>query len=176
MFPGKEFDASMVAFELGDAAVNQAVDRLECVRDLEKARRQDVNAAEITSLSAELALRTEQRDELREAIRRAPRPDLSQRRSRAWYVSIAVVLALAGFAFAHLALTPFGIRWEVWPIAVALSVVCAYATDETLEQFACERLVTAAALASVVTSIGGLLIMALVRGDILVVFLPHGMA
>jgi hypothetical protein len=176
MFPGKEFDASMVAFELGDAAVNQAVDRLECVRDLEKGRRQDINAAEITSLNAELALRTEQRDELRDTIRRAPKPDASLRQSRAWYVVVAAILGLAGFAFAHLALTPFGIRWEVWPIAIALSVVCAYATDEALERCACERLVTAAALVSFVMSLAGLFIMALVRGDLLILFLRNAMS
>jgi len=169
----RQFDPAAVAFDLGDAAVNQAIDRLERVRDLEKNRRQDINTAEITSLSAELALRTEQRDELRDAIKRTPKPDAACRGSRTWYVVIAAILGLAGFAFAHLALTPFGIRWEVWPIAVALSVVCAYATDEALERCACERLVIAAALLSFVASLSGLLIMALVRGDLLILFLRN---
>lgn len=176
MFPTKSFDPAAVAFDLGDAAVNQAIDRLERVRDLEKSRRQDINAAEITSLNAELALRTEQRDELREAIRRTPKPDASLRESRAWYVVIAAILSLAGFAFAHLALAPFGIRWEVWPIAIALSVVCAYATDEALERCACERLVMAAALVSFAMSLSGLFVMALVRGDLLILFLKNAMA
>src|ERR1017187_8013817 len=152
MVATREFNASKIAFDLGDAAVDQAVDRLERIRDFEKAAREGVNAAEITSLNAELALRTGQRDELRDAIRKTPRPDPSGRQSRIWYVAIALVLAMAGFAFAHLALTPFGVGWEVWPIAIALSVVCAYTTDETLEKCACDRLVTAAAIASFATS------------------------
>src|ERR1019366_3526262 len=98
-------DASMVAFELGDAAVNQAIDRLERVGGLEKRRREQVNAAEITSLSAELALRTEEREELRAEAGRTPRPDPMPRRSRMWYVAVALVLVIAGFSFAHLALS-----------------------------------------------------------------------
>src|ERR1039458_10421643 len=130
MFLRKEFDASMVAFELGDAAVNQAVWRVERVGGLEKRRREQVNAAEITSLSAELALRTEERDELRAEARRTPRPDPMPRRSRMWYAAGALVLVIAGFSFAHLALSPFGLGWQVWPYSVALAVVCAYATEE----------------------------------------------
>lgn len=171
MFTRKEFDASMVAFELGDAAVNQAIDRLECVGGLEKRRREHVNAAEIMSLSAELALRIEERDELRTEVRRTPRPDPMPRRSRIWYVAIALVLAIAGFSFAHLALSPFGLGWQVWPYSVALAVVCAYATEETLEKCDCRRLVLAAAVVSLVTSLAGLIVMALVRGQVLALYL-----
>jgi hypothetical protein len=176
MFPGKEFDASMVAFELGDAAVNQAVDRLERVGGLEKRRREEVNAAEVTSLSAELALRTEERDELRAEVRRTPRPEPIVRRSRIWYVAVALVLVIAGFSFAHLALSPFGLGWQVWPYSVALAVVCAYATEETLEKCDCHRLVVAAAVVSLVTSLAGLIIMALVRGDVLALYLKSATA
>jgi len=176
MLATKGFDPAAVAFDLGDAAVNQAIDRLEQVRDLEKSRRRDVNAAEIASLNAELVLRTGQRDEVREAIRRTPKPDASMRLSRVWYVVVAAVLGAAGFAFAHLALAPFGIKWEVWPMALALAVVCAYATDEALERCTCERLVTAAAVVSFAMSLSGLLVMAVVRGDLLMLFLRNAMA
>jgi hypothetical protein len=166
----------MVAFELGDAAVNQAVDRLERVGGLEKRRREEVNAVEVTSLSAELAVRIEERDELRAEIRRTPRPDLVPRRSRIWYVSVALVLAIAGFSFAHLALSPFGLGWQVWPYSVALAVVCAYATDETLEKCNCHRLIVTAAVVSLVTSLAGLIVMALVRGDVLALYLKSATA
>ena len=161
----------MVAFELGDAAVNQAIDRLERVGGLEKRRREQVNAAEITSLSAELALRTEERDELRAEARRTPRPDPMPRRSRMWYVAVALVLVIAGFSFAHLALSPFGLGWQVWPYSVALAVVCAYATEETLEKCDCRRLVVTTAIVSLVTSLAGLIVMAFVRGEVLALYL-----
>ncbi len=176
MFAQRELDLAMVARELGDGAVNQAIDRLEVLRDLEKSRRENINAAEIVSLKAELALCTEKRDELCAGIRRIPKPGPSPRQSRTWYVAVALILFVAGFAFAHLALTPFGINWEVWPIAIALSVVCAYATDEALEKCSCERLVMGAAIVSFAMSLAGLLVMALVRGDILILFLKNALA
>ena len=176
MFPKKEFDVATVAYELGDAAVNQAIDRLECVGGLEKRRREHVNAAEITSLSAELALRTEERDVLRAEVRRTPRPDPTPQRSRAWYIVIAVILALAGFAFAHLCLSAFGIGWQAWPYSVALAVVCAFATEATLEKCDCRWLIVTVAVVSLVTSLVGLIIMAFIRGDILALYLKNATA
>ncbi|MGA2116678.1 MAG: hypothetical protein ABSH56_18215 [Bryobacteraceae bacterium] len=171
MFPRKEFDALIVAFDLGEAAVNQAVDRLERVGGLEKRRREEINAAEVTGLGAELALRVEERDELRAEMRRTPRPDPVPRRSRTWYVAVALVLSIAGFSFAHLALSPFALGWQVWPYSAALAVVCAYATDETLEKCNCRGLVVTAAVASLIASLAGLIVMALVRGDVLALYL-----
>jgi len=176
MFVRREFDPSAVAVELGDAAVNQAIDHLEHVCAHEKRRREHINQAEITCLSAELALRIEEREELRAEIRRTPRPDPMPRRSPTWYAAIALVLVAAGFSFAHLALTPFGLGWQIWPYSAALAVVCAYATDETLEKCNCTRLVAAAALVSLVTSLAGLLVMALVRGDVLALYLKNAVA
>ena len=173
MFPKKEFDPSAVAFELGDAAVNRAVENLERVCGVEKRRRELLNAPEIKSLGAELALRTEERDELTDQIRRTPRPNPLPQRSRLWYVAIAVVLGVAGFAFAHMALAPFGLGWETWLYSLAVATAFAVATDEVLEQFGCEKLVTGAAAVSFVAALGGLLMMALVRGDILLLYLKN---
>jgi hypothetical protein len=171
-----EFNPSAVAFDLGDAAVNQSVDRLEEIRNHEKQRLEQVNAAEIISLNAELALRTEERDALREDICRMPKPDPMPRRSRIWYVSVALVLGAAGFSFAHLALAPFGLGWQVWPYSVALAVVCAYATDETLEKCNCRALVVITAVTSLLTGLAGLLLMAVVRGDVLALYLKTAMS
>jgi hypothetical protein len=176
MFPKKEFDPSAVAFELGDTAVNRAVDDLERVCAVEKRRREQVNAPEITGLSAELALRTEQRDELQAEIRRTPRQGPLPQRSRLWYVAIALMLGVAGFSFAHLALAPFGLGWETWLYSLAVASVCAVATDEVLEQCGWEKLVTGTAAVSFVAGLGGLLMMALVRGDILLLYLKNTMA
>ncbi len=176
MFPKKEFDPSAVAFELGDTAVNRAVDDLERVCDVEKRRREQVNAPEITRLSAELALRTEERDALLAEIRRTPRPSPLPQPSRLWYVAIALMLGIAGFSFAHLALAPFGLGWETWLYSLAVASVCAVATDEVLEQFGWEKLVTGVAAVSFVAGLGGLVIMALVRGDILLLYLKNAMA
>jgi hypothetical protein len=173
MFPKKEFDPSAVAFELGDAAVNRAVENLECVCGVEKRRRELLNAPDIKSLGAELALRTEEHDELTDQIRRTPRRSLLPQRSRLWYVMIALMLGIAGFSFAHLALTPFGLGWETCLYSLAVATVCAVATDEVLEQCGWEKLVTGAAAVSFVAGLGGLLIMAFVRGDILLLYLKN---
>ena len=173
MFPKKEFDPSAVALELGDAAVNRAVDNLERVCGVEKRRRELLNAPDIKSLGAELALRTEERDELTDQIRRTPRPAPLPRQSRLWYVMVALVLGVAGFSFAHLALAPFGLGWETWLYSLAVATVCAVATDEVLEQCGREKLVTGAATVSFMAGLGGLLMMALVRGDILLLYLKN---
>ncbi|MGA2184919.1 MAG: hypothetical protein ABSH47_18015 [Bryobacteraceae bacterium] len=173
MLPEAEFNPTAVAFALGEAAVNQAIDRLEHVRDFETRRREHMNAAEITSLNAQIALRMEKRDALRAEIRRTPRPDPTPQRSRAWYVTIAAALVIAAFAFARLTLRPFNLGWETWLYAVALAGVCAVATDEVLEKCRCHGLVTAAAVVSFGTGLIGLIIMAVVRGDIFALYLKN---
>jgi hypothetical protein len=176
MFPKKEFDPSAVAFELGNAAVNRAVDHLELVCGVEKRRREEANAPEIKGLGAELALRTEERDELSDQIRRTPRQVPLRPQSRLWYVAIALLLGVAGFSFAHLALAPFGLGWETWLYSLAVATVCAVATDEVLEQCGREKLVTGAAAVSFMAGLGGLFMMALVRGDILLLYLKNAMS
>jgi hypothetical protein len=50
---------------------------------------------------------------------------------------------------------------------MALAVVCAYATEETLQKCGCYQLIRAAAIISLVAGLAGLVILAIIRGNIL---------
>jgi hypothetical protein len=54
---------------------------------------------------------------------------------------------------------------------VALAVVCAYATEETLEKCNSYRLIVVTAVVSLVTSLAGLIVLALVRGEVFALYL-----
>ena len=77
------------------------------------------------------------------------------------------MLVLASVVFAHLTLAPFGMGGEVWLFCVAIGMVAAFCTDQTLARYGGCRLVGGICGVGVLAGLGGLLIMALLRGDIL---------
>jgi len=84
---------------------------------------------------------------------------------------VAVILCFAGFSFAHLALEPFNFGWVAWSYAVALAIVGAVSTELVLEKYGNKHVVGILCVTALVASLSGIVILAILRGDILILFL-----
>src|SRR5712692_7518188 len=130
------------AYEMGAAAVERAADEAQTVCAWEKRSIEKLVAPDITRLQARRESLVEKRSELQNIIRQAPRVDIaSLKRTRNTYWALALVLVVASILFAHLALAPFGLGWETWGFSVAMGLVGAFWTDQTLEECGSKRVI-----------------------------------
>jgi hypothetical protein len=137
----------------------------------ETLRRNKFNLAEIASLKGQYDSLFRCRAEHLETIRLSPSNDprhLLHR--RCYYRLFALTLILAGIFFAHLALAPFGLGWEAWVLCLGIGGVAAFWTEQTLEKIDCEPLLQCICVLALLASLGGLLVMAILRGDILALY------
>src|SRR5207302_8769414 len=119
----------------------------------------------------------DRRRELKDILRRAPSENPAGLRRRRWYhMAIAGALLVGGIFFAHLALAPFGLGWEAWAFSLAIGIIAAFWTDKTLEKIESEKLLQTVCALALVGSLAGLLVMALLRGDILALYLKTATA
>src|SRR2546425_2177115 len=107
-----------------------------------------------------------------EVLRLAPLDDPTSLLHKRWYYrAFAFTLILAGIFFAHLALAPFGLGWEAWIVCLGIGWVAAFWTERTLETINCERFLKCVCVLALLASLGGIFVMALLRGDILALYL-----
>jgi hypothetical protein len=159
------------AFDLGSAAANRSVDSGDSIMSFEKLRRQLTNEPEIIASKALLRTLVDERDDLRSLLRTIIPSVLKTRFRRLYFIIVAAILMLGGLAFTHLAFEPFGLGWQSWIYAVALSFVCAAPADVVLERYGNPRVVAIAASIGFITGVCGLLILAHLRGDVLALYL-----
>jgi hypothetical protein len=160
------------AYRLGQEAFAELNERAGHLVAWEKVRCETLNQSELASLKARFGCANERRKELKEIVRFDPPEDLSSLRRQRWYHwGIALVLVVSGVFFAHLALAPFGLGWEAWAFSLGIGLVAAFWTDKTLEKTHSERLVRCLCAVALLGSMAGLLVMALLRGDILALYL-----
>jgi hypothetical protein len=137
----------------------------------EKIRREKSNLSEIVTLKARFDSLFRLRSELLEFLRLAPQDDPAHLFAKRWYYrAFAGILILAGIFFAHLALAPYGLGWEAWIVCLGIAGVAAFWTEQTLEKIDCERLVQPICVIALLASLAGILAMALLRGDILALY------
>src|SRR5437899_2523975 len=167
-----EIPLEALAHQLGQEVVDKAQQQAAEVIAWEKRRRGKFNQSEIASLKARYGCLLERRKELKDILRRAPSEDLTGLRRQRWYHwAMAGVLIVGGVFFAHLALAPFGLGWEAWAFSLAIGIIAAFWTDKTLEKIESEKLIQTVCVLALVGSLAGLLVMALLRGDILALYL-----
>jgi hypothetical protein len=171
-----EFDLSHIGYGLGTVAVERAAERFAQVCAYEKRRREHVNGAEIAPLQARGTILTEERTAVREEIGRLPRAIGTSLSQRIFYWAIALVLALSGFAFGYLSLVPFGFGPVTWLCALALGVVAAFWTDRVLDIWNCRAVMLAVTSVGFVSGLACLLVLAHIRGDILILDLKRSVA
>jgi len=160
------------AYRLGQDAFEELRERAGQLVAWEKIRCEALNQSELASLKARFGCANERRKELKEILRFNPPEDLaSLQRGRSYHWAIALVLVVSGIFFAHLALAPFGLGWEAWAFSLGIGLVAAFWTDKTLEKTQSECLVRCLCLLALLGSMAGLLVMALLRGDILALYL-----
>lgn len=168
----REVTLDDAAYHLGQEAFGDLQERAGQLVSWERARCGLQNQPDIISVKARLGCRNERREELKEALRLAPPDDLSSlRRRRLFYRSIALVLVASSIFFAHIAILPFGLGWDAWVFCLGIGLIAAFWTDQTLEKTQSEWLIRGLCFVALATSLAGLLIMALLRGNILALYL-----
>lgn len=157
-----------LALRLGALVADQTVKHAEQVCWHATSKLQLANEARSTSCRAMLKVRSDERSRLLAELNCLVSGHPGSLERRRYYWRITAILGMAGLVLSHMALAPFGLGWEVWPFAVALSMVCPVAVDALLERFGTPRIIGAIALAALVVGLGGMLILAALRGDLLV--------
>jgi hypothetical protein len=170
-------ETRQIGYRLGAEAIERAADEAQTLCAWEKRRIQKLAAPEETRLRARYQALTEQRRELQNLVWLAPALDVASLRvTRNLYWALAVVLVVASVLFAHMALVPFGLGWETWGFSLAIGLVAAFWTDQTLGECGCKRLLQTICAGALGASLLGLLILAIVRGDILALYLRTALA
>ena len=171
-----EFDLSHIGYGLGTDAVERAAERFAQVCAYEKRRREHLNDAEIAPLRARGAILAEERTAMRRDLDRLPRESGISLSHRIFYWTIALVFVLSGFAFGYLSLAPFGFGPVTWLCAAALGVVAAFWTDRVLDTWSGRPAMLALTSVGFVSGLACLLVLAHIRGDILMLDLQRSVA
>ena len=97
-----------------------------------------------------------------------PQGDRETRRRRCiYYVCVTVILTVSGFFFSLLAFDPFQLGWKSYWYCLAIGVVTPFAVDKFLDLWGNEKVLRALAAIALVAALTSLVLLALIRGDIL---------
>jgi hypothetical protein len=174
--PDQEFNVSSIAAELGNTALQQVIQHAERACQHEKQKCALINESRITQSKARLKVLSDEREDLRATLRRTVQPPEDTKHRRGYYMTVAALLCLAGFSFVHLALSPFHLTWQVWPYSLALAIVGALLTDLVLEKYGSRHVVGIICVAALLASLTGLVLLATLRGDILILYLKSALS
>ncbi len=163
------FDAEDSARELGAGGVDNIVTNAERICAYEAQRIELTNASVIVGLHAQYQLLADEERRLEERLRTAPPPgDLRRFRRRAiYYWFLTILLTIAGFAFALLSFAPFRLGWKAWLYCGGIAAVTPFLVEKLLEGPRMERLVKMLTVSATVAALVGLMLLAVIRGNLL---------
>lgn len=163
------FESESVGTKLGSEGVEHIVELAGNYVECERRRIESSRRADIVECKARLCFLQERETSLKERIRQMPPPgDVRTRRRRfIYYASVAAVLTFAGFFFALLAFDPFRFGWKSYLYCLAIAVVAPFAVDKFLDLWKSERVLRALAAITLVAALASLVLLALIRGEIL---------
>lgn len=164
-----ERDTNEGGGQLGFEGVEHIVRNVEQFCEYEQQRIALVNQPRIVAIRAELALFAEQERDLQEQLRLAPPPgDVRSRRRKVWYYgTVALILTLAGFFFSLIAFDPFRLGWKSYLYCVGIAIAAPFCTEKFLESWGRDSLIKVLAAVACAAAIAGLVLLAVVRGDVL---------
>lgn len=166
------FDTGDVAYHLGRTVMDQGIRMVFQIFAEERRRRELINQAEIVQLRARVSCLLEERKQVQEFVENTHPGDLvSLRRRRLAYLCAAGILGVAGVALARLTLKPFGLGWETWGLCFAIGIVCPFAIHMMLDNLDRKKLIQAMCITAFLTGLAGVVIMAVLRGDLLLLYL-----
>lgn len=162
-------DAETSAHDLGVGAVDNVVTNAERVCAYESERIALTNESVIVGLQAQYQLLREEERHLEERLRSAPPAgDLRRLRLRAFYYWLLTALLIAaGFAFAVLSFAPFRLGWKSWLYCGGIAALTPFLVEKLLEGPRMERLIKALTAAAAVAALAGLMLLAVIRGNLL---------
>jgi hypothetical protein len=163
-------DPEEVGERLGTAGVETMLEKLEAYCTQEVQRIELTNDPRVVALQAESLLLLKEEETLENEIRNAPPPIAPRNRIRrkvyAW--GIVSLLALSGFIFSVVALDPFRLGWKGYLYCVGIAVVTPFLIHTVLERFNSARLIKSVVASGAVAAIASLVLVAVIRGDVLV--------
>jgi hypothetical protein len=172
-----EFDMSQgVSYSLGTIAVENATDGFDEVCSHERRRRTLRNEAEIPSLRARGAILEAERTSVGRTLDGLPREARVPTVKRIFSWILFSLFAIAGFAFAFMALAPFALGRMTVVYAAAIGVVAGYYTERFLEAFHWRPVILMVIAIGFVAGLAGLVVLAHVRGEILILNLRQALA
>lgn len=166
--PVQEFEAQAVAEQLGAGGVDNLVTNAERICTYQQQHIALVNQSELCGLRVEHHALLEEEQRLVELLRSAPLSgDLRRLRIRMVACSsVAVVLAVAGFAFTQLTLAPFRLGLVTWLISVGVAVLAPFLIDRVLSWN--EVLVKVLTAVAAIGAIASGMLLAEIRGSLFV--------
>jgi hypothetical protein len=172
----KECNASTFAYALGTAAAERAAQQLDLICAREKDRIQRINEPEINASKLRLGFLRREWGTLLDTLSQLPMSPLSLQRRRLYFFALAALLSLAGLVAAHFALSPFGMGYETWVFSSGLAVVGGFWTHVIIEKYHASRMIDTLFIGAFGASLAGLAILAVLRGDMLTLYLQAALA
>jgi hypothetical protein len=165
--PGLDAEAS--ARELGAGGVDNIVTNAERVCSYESERIALTNESVIVGLRAQFNLLRDQERHLEARLQLAPPAgDLRRLRLRAlYYWCLTALLIAAGFVFALLSFEPFRLGWKSWLYCAGIAALTPFLVEKLLDGPRMERVVKALTAAAAVAALVGLMLLAVIRGNLL---------
>lgn len=165
-----------LGYQVGSEAINHAIQYGEKVLDEEKRRIEAQNEPEILAGRAELCLLQKSEKELALiAGFGGPRGSSRTRRRNCFYHgAVALVLIVAGFFFLVLSFTPYRLGCTAYLYCLGIALITPFAMEKFLEYCGGLTLFRVLACAAVLTSLTAGLVLAAVRGNILIRQLSAG--
>jgi hypothetical protein len=162
-------DAETTARELGAGGVDNIVTNAERVCSYESERITLTNESAIVGLQAQFnLLRVEERYLEARLHLAPPSGNLRRLRLRAlYYWSLTALLIAAGFVFALLSFEPFRLGWKSWLYCAGIAALTPFLVEKLLDGPRMERVVKALTVAAAVAAIVGLMLLAVIRGNLL---------
>ena len=162
-------ESHSIGEQLATESVKQVVSNMEAYCASEQQVIELRNDPSILALTFEAQLLREQELELVECLRHTPPiGSLRVRRVKAiWYWMVAVVLTSASCYLTFFSLEPFRIGTKALLYCVGVAAVTPFALGLVLERWNTERIFKWSAAVACVAALAGVLLLALVRGNIL---------
>ena len=166
----QSFNAEDVAQQLGMEGVDNLVTNAERVCTYQQQYIELTNQPIIVGLQGEYNLLVAEEQRIEERLHTAPPSgDLRRLRRRAIYSwSVTAFLTAGGFALSLMTLAPFRLGWVSWLYCGGIAIVTPYLVDKLLEVRGMEKLITGLTAFAAIAALGGLMLLAVIRENLLV--------
>ena len=165
----REMNGIEIGQQLGVESAEATITKVEAYCDHERKRIELANQAKIVAIKAEFSLLLEEEQELRDRLRHAPPPgDLRIRKRKAiYYWAVTLVLTAAGVFFTLYAFEPFRLGSYAYLYCLGIAAAAPFLIELALDKWNGGRLVKTLAGTACASAIIGLMLLAVIRGDLL---------
>lgn len=167
------FDPS-AAFHIANAGITRNVALAGEICAQEKERIRLTNEIERVPLLRRREVLLRERSELQSALALTPRIAAQPHTWPVWYAIMAAIFTLGGLGFTRLCFDSFGFESSVrWLLSVSAACLFAFATAYLLERTDVKPLFLGISITLFALSLGGVVTLALVRGDLFLLHLQN---